>query len=192
MTEKLPMETTNYQICCRAKSKTQWAWALTSLPTCTRGTPGRTSSCQSSEDTWWTQSLESDWEQSFLQCSSFSVRQTERQTDRTARQRYRYSKIDIWVLCILTSFQVLRAPESWLKFFFQPFSTFFLNFKCFLINFCLKSLKRAQKNISTSFRVCASPEIWSKYTTSGLVEAEKSHWTNNYKKWKVKIYQNLN
>ena len=30
------------------------------------------------------------------------------------------------VLCILTSFQVLAAPESWSKYFSQPFSTFFV------------------------------------------------------------------
>ena len=39
-------------------------------------------------------------------------------------------KQELWriqMLCILTSFRVLRAPESWLKHFFQPFSTFFVH-----------------------------------------------------------------
>ena len=37
------------------------------------------------------------------------------------------------LLCISTSFWVLRAPKSWLKHFFQPFSTFFLHFKLFSV-----------------------------------------------------------
>ena len=51
-------------------------------------------------------------------------------------------------MCILTSFWVLRALESWLKYFFEPFSTFFLNFKHFQWFFawneekCWKLLKK--------------------------------------------------
>ena len=52
-----------------------------------------------------------------------------------------------YLLCILTSIWLLRAPKSWLKHFFQPFSSFFV-----------------QKNISTSVWVCAAPKSWSKYT----------------------------
>ena len=33
------------------------------------------------------------------------------------------------LLCILTSFWVLGAPESWSNYFFLPFSTFFADFK---------------------------------------------------------------
>ena len=32
------------------------------------------------------------------------------------------------LLCILTSFVVLRAPKSWSNYFFQPFSNFFYTF----------------------------------------------------------------
>ena len=35
----------------------------------------------------------------------------------------------VGVLCITTSFQVLRAPESWSNYFFQLFSTFFVHSK---------------------------------------------------------------
>ena len=37
------------------------------------------------------------------------------------------------LLCILTSFWVLRAPESRSKYFFHPFSTFFVNFESFSV-----------------------------------------------------------
>ena len=33
------------------------------------------------------------------------------------------------VLCISTSFWVLRAPKSWSNYFFQLFSTFFVHFR---------------------------------------------------------------
>ena len=45
------------------------------------------------------------------------------------------------LLCILTSFRLLRASKCWSKHFFQPFSTFLLLFKCFSMNFHLKSRK---------------------------------------------------
>ena len=49
------------------------------------------------------------------------------------------------LLCISTSFWLLRAPKSWLKHFFQPFfsrfSTFFVNFKAFSVISQLKSTK---------------------------------------------------
>ena len=38
-----------------------------------------------------------------------------------------------WVMCILTSFWVLRAPECWLNYFFQLLSTFFVPFKPFSV-----------------------------------------------------------
>ena len=49
------------------------------------------------------------------------------------------------MLCILTSFRVLRAPKSWLKHFFQPFSTFFVHFKLFSVISRLKSIKNVWK-----------------------------------------------
>ena len=46
------------------------------------------------------------------------------------------------VLCILTSFPVLRAPKSWLKYFFSAvFNLFFVHFKPFSVISCLKSPK---------------------------------------------------
>ena len=53
------------------------------------------------------------------------------------------------VLCILTSFWVLRAPKSWSKHFFQPFSTFL-----FILS------------VSTSLRLRTASENWSKYTAT--------------------------
>ena len=38
-----------------------------------------------------------------------------------------------WVKCISTSFWVLRTPESWLNYFLQRFSTFFVHFKTFSV-----------------------------------------------------------
>ena len=52
-----------------------------------------------------------------------------------------------WMLCTLTSFRVLRAPESCSIYFFQPFST---NEQ--------KSWKRLKKSVSTSFQVCTAPK----------------------------------
>ena len=51
------------------------------------------------------------------------------------------------LLCILTSFGVLRAPEIWLKYFFEQFSIYFLNFKCFLVIFHLKSRKKLKNRV---------------------------------------------
>ena len=39
------------------------------------------------------------------------------------------------LLCILTSFEVLHTPESWLKHFFQPVLTFFVYFSPFFSDF---------------------------------------------------------
>ena len=47
----------------------------------------------------------------------------------------------LWVLCILNSFQVQCGLESWSKYFWGPFLTFFINFKHFSVNFLLKSRK---------------------------------------------------
>ena len=49
------------------------------------------------------------------------------------------------VLCISTSFQVLAAPESWLNYFFQTFSTFLIYFKTFSVISHLKSTKDVWK-----------------------------------------------
>ena len=49
------------------------------------------------------------------------------------------------LLCISTSFQVLRAPESWLKHFFQLFTTFFVHFKPFSVISRLKSRRKVLK-----------------------------------------------
>ena len=45
----------------------------------------------------------------------------------------------VYLLCISTSFWVLRPPESWSKYFFQLFSTFFVHLKLFSVILCLKS-----------------------------------------------------
>ena len=52
------------------------------------------------------------------------------------------------VLCISTSFLVLRAPESWLKHFLRPFSTSFVHFKHFSTFF----LDFSQKIIETHLK----------------------------------------
>ena len=52
------------------------------------------------------------------------------------------------VLCIFTSFWVLRAPESWLQHFFWPFSTFlFISniFQWFVAEIKKKRLKKFEK-----------------------------------------------
>ena len=49
------------------------------------------------------------------------------------------------MLCISTSFQVLRAPESWSKPFFQPFSSFFVQFLPFSVISRMKSTKTVRK-----------------------------------------------
>ena len=59
---------------------------------------------------------------------------------------------------------VLHAPESWSNYSFQPFSTFFDHFK----PFSTKKVETAEKSSSTSFRVRAAPESWSKYTKQGV------------------------
>ena len=55
---------------------------------------------------------------------------------------------------ILTSFRVLRAPESWLKHFFQPFSTFFIHlnlFQWFHGRNQQKTSEKEQKNVCFLF-----------------------------------------
>ena len=58
------------------------------------------------------------------------------------------------MLCILTSFRVLRSPKSWSKWFEMN----------------KKRWKRLKKSISTSFRVRVAPKSCSKYTTPRLVK----------------------
>ena len=64
------------------------------------------------------------------------------------------------VLCILTRFQVLAAPESWSNYFFQPFSTFFVDFKPFSV---LKSTKNVWKWTKKCFffHILPAPHSWS-------------------------------
>ena len=57
------------------------------------------------------------------------------------------------LLCILTSFGVLRAPGSWLNCFFSALFNLFVQFK----------LKTAKKSSLTSFWVGAAPESWWNY-----------------------------
>ena len=56
-----------------------------------------------------------------------------------------------FLLCVWTSFQVLAAPESWPNYFFQPFSTFFDDFKTCSVISHLKSTKNVQKRKKTYF-----------------------------------------
>ena len=49
------------------------------------------------------------------------------------------------LLCISTSFWVLRAPKSWSKHFCQPFSNFVVHFKAFTVISRLKSTKNVWK-----------------------------------------------
>ena len=44
-----------------------------------------------------------------------------------------YENLENKLLCILTSFRVLRTPESWSNYFFQPFVPFFVHFKPFSV-----------------------------------------------------------
>ena len=50
-----------------------------------------------------------------------------------------------WLLCISTSFRVLRALKSWSNYFFQQFSSFFVHFLPFSVISCLKSTKNFWK-----------------------------------------------
>ena len=58
---------------------------------------------------------------------------------------------DWQLLCILTSFWVLRAPKSWSNYFFQLFSTFFVHFKPFSVISRLKSTKNIWKRTKKGF-----------------------------------------
>ena len=55
------------------------------------------------------------------------------------------------LLFISTSFWVLRAPKSWLKYFFELFSTFFLDFKKFFSYFSSEMKKKHLKNCVLSY-----------------------------------------
>ena len=50
-----------------------------------------------------------------------------------------------YLLCISTSFWVLRAPEGQLKHFLQLFSTYFIHFRCFFLDFSFKMNKKGWK-----------------------------------------------
>ena len=63
-------------------------------------------------------------------------------------------------------------PESWSKYFFVHFQTFFVDFRREISEKGLKwkkNWKRLKKSISTSFRVHAALESWSKYTTNKMM-----------------------
>ena len=66
----------------------------------------------------------------------------------------------LWLLSILTSFQVLCVTKSWLKYFFSAISTFW------------------KKSILTNFQVPAAPESWSEYTTYDGNRGQQIH--NNW------------
>ena len=51
-----------------------------------------------------------------------------------------------YLLCILTSIWLLRAPKSWLKHFFQPFSGFFVQKKIFRPPFGCAQHPKAGRN----------------------------------------------
>ena len=75
------------------------------------------------------------------------------------------------VLCISTSFWVLRTPESWLNYFFQLFSTFFVHLNHFQWFHVWN-----QQSSSTSFWVRAAPESWLKYTTVRIPSNRAFSW----------------
>ena len=54
------------------------------------------------------------------------------------------------LLCISTSFQVLRASESWLKHFLGLFSNFFVHFKHFSVIFLAEIKKKRFKTFEIS------------------------------------------
>ena len=64
------------------------------------------------------------------------------------------------VFCFSTSFQVLRAPESWSKPFFQTFFNLLCSFQSFFSDFTAeinkRCLKMNQKNV-----VLSTPQSWS-------------------------------
>ena len=50
------------------------------------------------------------------------------------------------MLCISTSFQVLHALKSWLKYFSCPFSTFCVDFQMFFSDFSSQNKKKHLEN----------------------------------------------
>ena len=63
-----------------------------------------------------------------------------------------------WLLCISTSFWVLRAPKSWSKHFFQPFFYFFCSIQTFFSDFTPeinKNVWKLTKNV-----VLSTPQSW--------------------------------
>ena len=86
--------------------------------------------------------------------------------------RYCGNMLDQSVLCISTSFPVLRTPESWLKYLFSRFQLVHFQM-CFLFQQWnhWKSFKmnkkgwNGSKNVFlTSFWVRKAPKSWLKYT----------------------------
>ena len=62
-------------------------------------------------------------------------------------------------LCILTSFQVLAAPESWSNYFFQPFSNLFVNLKPLSVISRLKTTKKRSKTNKTKHVLVYSSKL---------------------------------
>ena len=54
-------------------------------------------------------------------------------------------------MCISTSFQVLRTPESWSKPFFQPFFNLICSFQSFFSDFTAEIKKHLKMNKKTWF-----------------------------------------
>ena len=93
------------------------------------------------------------------------------------------------VLCISTSFQVLAAPESWSKYFFQPFSTFFVYFKPFSVISWLKSTKKRLKmNKKTWLCLLLKAGRHALIIVISQLKSTKNHWKSfemNKKGWKT-------
>ena len=73
------------------------------------------------------------------------------------------------LLCILTSFRVLRQPKSWSKHFLGAVFNLISAVKSLkMFELKEKVWKQPPKSVLTSFWVSTAPESWSKYTTDIL------------------------
>ena len=70
------------------------------------------------------------------------------------------------LLCILTSFWVLRTPESWLKYFFSGLNLF-CSFQMFFSDFSSENKKKVWKNTVSSYSERSTDERQIRGTPSG-------------------------
>ena len=88
------------------------------------------------------------------------------------------------MLCISTSFWVLRALKSWSNYFFQPFSTFFVHFKPLSVISHLKSTKMNKKGWKWLKKRSLTSFLKAGWNTQQLLNWPQRYWIFTHLEYK--------